>query len=673
MSKLSFKRISLALVASLGFGVLSITPAAQAATIDETLTLSASTASVLVGETATVTATITMISDSATPLSTTPDSRVVYVSGTSAGGSVFASFTSDSANARTLSGTAFATSNGALMRERSVTTTPASPSPADSFAAVTADAYTKVVLTLKFYQVATPGTYVYTISTRKQSDGSAQKTATFTLTVTSETASAAKSLTFLNRPAEFGAGVEGVRADSALVVSAGTAASPAAVAVLWPELRNASDTKVTTSSATGNRVWDSVTVTISGPGLLAGHINGIVQTRAKQVTIASYDTIIVYSDGTAGTATITSYVGTSATASKVLAQAAKTIKFNGAATTITPKAVAAVVAGGNLSYSDSTTSGTAIITFLPKDAASNVVVSGALQTGGQSSFYAISSDSKVISGRSLRNYEECSYTSQTVGWTCNMFVVDSGTATITIYDSTTVNGPTASVATSYTVAGAAWTGTIAFDKTTYAPGEVAILTVTAKDLAGRNVANGEQNPFTLTTGNKAFSAAGTTSGGTAAGFGSSGAGTTFTMTGSSFVNGVDTYVVGMPNYAGPVTISGFTSYESSTVNTAVLVTATVVDPNAAGIAASQAAADAATDAAAEAIDAANAATDAANLAAEAADAATVAAEEARDAADAATAAVEELATQVATLMAALKAQITTLANTVAKIAKKVKA
>jgi hypothetical protein len=92
-----------------------------------------------------------------------------------------------------------------------------------------------------------------------------------------------------------------------------------------------------------------------------------------------------------------------------------------------------------------------------------------------------------------------------------------------------------------------------------------------------------------------------------------------------------------------------------------------------GVSAVQAAADAATDAASEAIDAANAATDAANLAAEAADAATVAAEEARDAADAATAAVEELATQVATLMAALKAQITTLANTVAKIAKKVKA
>jgi len=74
-----------------------------------------------------------------------------------------------------------------------------------------------------------------------------------------------------------------------------------------------------------------------------------------------------------------------------------------------------------------------------------------------------------------------------------------------------------------------------------------------------------------------------------------------------------------------------------------------------------------------AVDAANAATDAANLAAEAADAATVAAEEARDAADAATAAVEALASEVATLIAGLKAQITTLANTVAKIAKKVRA
>jgi hypothetical protein len=129
------------------------------------------------------------------------------------------------------------------------------------------------------------------------------------------------------------------------------------------------------------------------------------------------------------------------------------------------------------------------------------------------------------------------------------------------------------------------------------------------------------------------------------------AATSFTAATTGTANTAETYVGSTFSPAG---------VESVTVD--VAVTNAAAD-----------AANAASDAAAEAIDAANAATDAANLAAEAADAATVAAEEARDAADAATAAVEELATQVATLMAALKAQITTLANTVAKIAKKVKA
>ena len=148
-------------------------------------------------------------------------------------------------------------------------------------------------------------------------------------------------------------------------------------------------------------------------------------------------------------------------------------------------------------------------------------------------------------------------------------------------------------------------------------------------------------------------------------------------------------------YGQTCALKGYGTCPSATSATGTILTATTVGTtttaetgvgasyDAAGIASATAtvaadtsvvdAANAANDAAAEAIDAANAATDAANLAAEAADAATVAAEEARDAADAATAAVEELATQVATLMAALKAQITTLANTVAKIAKKVKA
>jgi hypothetical protein len=156
--------------------------------------------------------------------------------------------------------------------------------------------------------------------------------------------------------------------------------------------------------------------------------------------------------------------------------------------------------------------------------------------------------------------------------------------------------------------------------------------------------------------------------------------TTFTAnaTGTGVGTGTLTLEITAGNTSTAALTTKGTARPAKVEKATVAVTITAADLSAINAAtaagnAATAAAEAATDAAAEAIDAANAATDAANLAAEAADAATVAAEEARDAADAATAAVEELATQVATLMAALKAQITTLANTVAKIAKKVKA
>jgi hypothetical protein len=245
--------------------------------------------------------------------------------------------------------------------------------------------------------------------------------------------------------------------------------------------------------------------------------------------------------------------------------------------------------------------------------------------------------------------------------------------------------------------------TLAFDKTSYRPGETAYLTLTATDSSGATAATATYSSLLSAV--------------EASGFGSG-----IPATGShALVSGVKTFTFTMPNVetTAAIVVKGCTSATANNATCTLFTattTATVADPavtaaNAATAAANAATAaakaaetaavaaangataaanaataaakaaetaavaeaQAATDAAAEAIDAANAATDAANLAAEAADAATVAAEEARDAADAATAAVEELATQVATLMAALKAQITTLANTVAKIAKKVKA
>ena len=233
-----------------------------------------------------------------------------------------------------------------------------------------------------------------------------------------------------------------------------------------------------------------------------------------------------------------------------------------------------------------------------------------------------------------------------------------GTATVTA----TAGGKTAT--SSHTViAGTVRVLSVDAATATMAPGESKRVTATVKDAFG-NVAKDVALTiaYTGTSGrvasvNGVTSATGTTdtSGLVVVELSADAAGTgtlTLTMTGG--------------NTSTAATLGNGAAQPARVASTTTAVTI-------AGVNATTAAAEAATDAAAEAIDAANAATDAANLAAEAADAATVAAEEARDAADAATAAVEELATQVATLMAALKAQITTLANTVAKIAKKVKA
>jgi len=208
--------------------------------------------------------------------------------------------------------------------------------------------------------------------------------------------------------------------------------------------------------------------------------------------------------------------------------------------------------------------------------------------------------------------------------------------------------------------------TATFDKATYAPGERAVVTLTAVDSAGRAVGTSalSTSQFTVLSTPALSYFTGTNIGGTQSNITSS--------LDDDFVgfkdSGIETRVVVMPSYGGTVKYAlTFATFGSTTgEKTTVTASATVADPT-------KDAADAATDAALEATDAAYAAQDAAQLAAESADAATAAAEAATAAAEAATAAVEDLATKVAGLFADLQKQITTLANVVAKIAKKVKA
>jgi hypothetical protein len=357
--------------------------------------------------------------------------------------------------------------------------------------------------------------------------------------------------------------------------------------------------------------------------------------------------------GTAGSATGTTDVVTinaqtsNATSAKSVTGLTITYSATLEATTLTltnTGAAAGVAAGSCVSYTATVLN------------ASGVPLVGypIIFTGNANTYFSTISNTATYFSATTTGAATASFCGQTLG-----------TATVTA----TSGGKTAT--SSHTViAGTARVLSVDAATATMAPGESKRVTATVKDAFG-NVAKDVALTiaYTGTSGrvasvNGVTSATGTTdtNGLVVVELSADAAGTgtlTLTMTGG--------------NTSTAATLGNGAAQPARVASTTTAVTIAGVNAATAAGNAATAAAEAATDAAAEAIDAANAATDAANLAAEAADAATVAAEEARDAADAATAAVEELATQVATLMAALKAQITTLANTVAKIAKKVKA
>jgi hypothetical protein len=194
---------------------------------------------------------------------------------------------------------------------------------------------------------------------------------------------------------------------------------------------------------------------------------------------------------------------------------------------------------------------------------------------------------------------------------------------------------------------------VAFDKTTYAPGEKALITLTVKDADGNNVPSGVYTGILKTGGLVSSYALGSTS-------------DTMTDTALRYVvDGVQTYTVFMPLNSTTVTVTGTTGSTTAAANAGL---ATANQAKAISVAAStvNTVSDAAQAAAESAEAAANDATDAAITAGEAAEAASALAQEAVDA-------VAELSASVTKLTSALKAQITTLTNLVIKIQKKVKA
>jgi trimeric autotransporter adhesin len=404
---------------------------------------------------------------------------------------------------------------------------------------------------------------------------------------------------------------------------------------------------VTLNSAAATAITgQSIAVSISGPGSLALDTGNTATTpsgRSLSVTgttgSASKYYVHVFSDGTAGAATITITSGTTTIATE-------TLTFVGSPTkaTVTQNlyiAKAATQLGANPDATALVNDGTTVA-LTPAlyvdvtDAAGNAVVAG-------STVRMVSSVTTVITAGACVEYTdypgsfECS-----VNGASGALSGQTATITVEVLNPVTAKYDIVATPVTFAIGGAIATTTISLDSNSYAPGQALALSAVAVDSSGNKAYDG-QAPYISLSSNKAVGGALPAA--------------TKQIKDGKYVTSLTTPSLYAPALAGEFRISGKTAATvAAPAGATFLVTATVEDANL----------TAAADAAAEATDAANAATDAANAAAEAADAATAAAQDAADA-------VAALSASVTTMMDALKKQITSLTNLIIKIQKKVKA
>jgi hypothetical protein len=388
---------------------------------------------------------------------------------------------------------------------------------------------------------------------------------------------------------------------------------------------------VTTKNANGTATPESITVTVTGPGVVG--LSGGAYGKSVVIAGTGTTTIGVRADGTAGTSSIVVKTTTQTFPAKTVTYYAKSAK------TITLAVNKPVIGVSATAVADT-------IRATATDADGNV-------WGGQAYIVAATAADALIAGsstpvactfNSVKGYHECPVAGTAKG-TANFNVIDASTVAL----ATATSAATAAVRVS---TGIATTAKIAFDKATYGPGEKALVTVTVLDADGLTLPSGTiTNAFTADIASTIAFSSGSLSGSASPAMAAS------TSSSTPSTAGAATYVVYMPIGTAAVTLSATGSTGLAAAGrVAVTATASVVNSSV----------DAATDAANEATDAANAATDAALAAADAADAATAAAQDASDA-------VAALSATVAKLVASLKAQITSLTNLVIKIQKKVKA
>ncbi len=612
-TKTTFKRIALVAVAALGLGTMSVAPSSAAVLVGSatnTLAMVSSSTTITAGETATATFTSSFVASGVGDTVTVN----AYQTSTQAGVTTKI-YLSDSA-------TSVAGAVNAV--------TPGSQSSAGSTAAVASYAAASITATYKLLVVApaAAGTYTYSIYATPTTGTAYTTPLTWSFTVTAQDSVPTANSTVTLRSGDasgtatspFGGTTEGSDSSTALTASKSILGT-APAATIYVVQKNA--------ASTAN---ESITVTASGPAYISTS-NSVRPTAGTALTlknVAAGTPFYVWSTGTAGTATIT-------TSTSSLALGTKTIKFFGDAAKL---AVSTAVAPKTVIYTKAGTATSAVAVIVVTDANGNAVTDLAA-----SAFTVTSSDKLQIASGSVAAY------SSTYGGYVLSTVSAAGTSgkavtlTVSITDPADTTGvKTLTTTHAVTMGGAVAKEVISFDKTSYSPGEQAIITITATDASGNPVYTGAAAP--ALSSNKTIQ-------------GLANVATTYTAGKADSVSrDTDGSVLNSYQLYAPATAGEFkvTATGTDALATLISATASVAD----------ATIDAATDAANEATDAANAATDAALAAADAADAATAAAQDASDA-------VAALSATVAKLVASLKAQITSLTNLVIKIQKKVKA
>jgi hypothetical protein len=618
-TKTTFKRVALVAVATLGLGVLSVVPSSATVNAD-TLVVSAATATQTTAETATATsatAKLTFLGAALDSMSVTAS----LVSGPSTSTALPYLQLAETASATIDTKTAVQWTNSAVGFE----TAPNIASVVTNAAGAVAQTSATWKVFLSTNGTAAPsvaGTYVVKLTPANVSTGSLNGTAqTITITVTKHTANTATSGTvILNRGETNTATVDDVVTASKSVVT-----TPDAAATLVVALKN---------SVSGTPT-ESYTATITGPGTLGGvalaNIASSNTSLGRSISVQFNHVVQVFADGASGVSTVTI-----STASGVVI-GTKSITFYGDATTITAKTTALTT--GTVAKVGSNAK---LISFTVADAAGTAVNTG--------SYYLVSAAAATISN----TYTACNAWNATDGYTCDVAGVAKGTTNLYV-----TNKPSATDTTVTTVIKSAdvsvRVGTttpasvsVAIDKSAYAPGEKATLTVTLKDADGNVVPSGDYTGIFKTGG---IAPSYLLTGDTTTALGLLGA-----------VDGVKTYTLYMPNTEGSVDFK----WTTGSTTAGALAGLALANQGVAGIITvevSSTGSAAALDAANEATDAANAATDAALAAADAADAATAAAEDA-------SAAVATLAKSVNTALGNLKKQITALTALVNKLLKK---